>query len=375
MVFKNGIIFTENGWQAGGFEVTDDGKFGAFFFGEQPKDGVDLQGKKVIPGLIDVHIHGAVGADFSDGDLEGLTRMGQYLLKEGITSFAPASMTLPYDVLKKAFSAGRDYADNTPANGARLMGIHMEGPYFSEKKKGAQNGDYLKNPDFEGFKALYEGCQGLVKIVDVAPELPGAAEFVEQAKALCTVSIAHTDSDYEHAKAAVEAGVTHLTHLFNAMPGINHRSPGVIPAVAENKAVRAELICDGIHIHPASVRLAFQLFGGDRMILISDALRCCGMPNGQYELGGQTVYLEGGVGRLADGTIAGAVTNLFEGMRRCISFGIQETDAIRAATINPAKAIGADDEIGSIATSKNADFIVCTSDYSEKQVFKSGIAI
>jgi N-acetylglucosamine-6-phosphate deacetylase len=252
------------------------------------------------------------------------------------------------------------------------MGIHMEGPYFSEKKKGAQNAAYLKNPDFEGFKALYEGCGGLVKIVDIAPELPGSVPFVEQAKALCTVSIAHTDSDYDHAKAAVDAGVTHLTHLYNTMPGIHHRNPGVIPAAVENKKVRAELICDGIHVHPASVRLAFTMFGGKRMVLISDALRCCGMPNGQYELGGQTVFLEDGVGRLADGTIAGAVTNLYEGMRNAIKFGISEFDAICAATINPAKAISADDKIGSIETGKLADFIVCDQDYGNKRIFKSG---
>ena len=142
MFFKNARIFTDMGWMVGGFQVTEDGKFGQFFEGDQPAEGIDLGGAKVIPGLIDVHIHGAMGADFSDGDPEGLARMGQYLLKEGITSFAPASMTLPYEVLEKAFAVGRAYADNTPADGARLMGIHMEGPYFSEKKKGAQNGAY-----------------------------------------------------------------------------------------------------------------------------------------------------------------------------------------------------------------------------------------
>lgn len=375
MFYKNANIFTATGFHLGCFEVTGDGRFGQVLPEQVEADAVDLGGAKVIPGLVDVHIHGAMGGDFSDGDMDGLVRMGQYLLKEGITSFAPASMTLPYDVLEKAFAVGREYADNTPADGARLMGIHMEGPYFSEKKKGAQNGAYLKNPDFAGFKALQEGCGGLIKIVDVAPELPGAAEFVQQAKVLCTVSIAHTDSDYDNAKAAIDAGATHLTHLFNAMPGIHHRNPGVIPAAAENGNVRAELICDGIHVHPASVRLAFQLFGAKRMILISDALRCCGMPNGQYELGGQTVYLEDGVGRLADGTIAGAVTNLFEGMRRAISFGINESDAIEAATINPARAIGADGMIGSIETGKCADFIICSNDYSEKQIFKGGIKI
>lgn len=375
MYFKNARIFTEDGWKSGAFEVTEDGKFGQILADTVPDNATDLGGRNVIPGLVDVHIHGAMGSDFSDGDPEGLKKMAQYLLKEGITAFTPASMTLPYDILEKAFRVGKALAEEDNSHCARLMGAHMEGPYFSEKKKGAQNGAYLKSPDLEGFKALQEACDGFVKIVDVAPELPGAAEFVAGAKTLCTVSIAHTDSDYDHAKEAIDAGVTHLTHLFNAMPGIHHRDPGVIPAAAENKNVRAELICDGIHVHPATVRLAFGIFGADRMILISDALRCCGMPNGEYELGGQTVYLNGGVGRLADGTIAGAVTNLYEGMRRAMQFGIPECDAIRAATINPAKAIHADDRIGSIKTGKYADFVVCSADYSEKQVFKGGVEV
>lgn len=374
MYFKNGKLFTGSGWQLGNFEVTASGKFGKIF-SDVPADAVDLQGAKVIPGLVDVHIHGAMGADFSDGDYEGLKKMAQYLLKEGVTAFTPTSMTLPYHVLRKAFAVGKMLSEEDPADCSRLMGVHMEGPYFSEKKKGAQNGAYLKDPDLEGFRALQEFCSDFIKIVDVAPELPGTIDFIKGAKQLCTVSIAHTDADYDHAKAAIDAGVTHLTHLFNAMPGIHHRSPGVIPAAAENPDVRAELICDGIHVHPASVRLAFQIFGADRMVLISDALRCCGMPEGEYELGGQVVYLHGSVGHLIDGTIAGAVTNLYEDMRQAIQFGISEADAIRAATINPAKAIGAADKIGSIENGKYADFIVCSDDYTQKRVFKGGIEI
>ena len=275
-------------------------------------------------------------------------------------------------MLEKAFATGRKLADTEPDGCARIMGIQMEGPYFSEKKKGAQNGAYLKKPDFEGFKKLYDGCGGLVRIVDVAPELEGAEEFVAKACSLCTVSVAHTDSDYDHAKAAFDAGATHLTHLYNGMPGIHHRNPGVIPAAAENPNVRAEIICDGMHIHPATVRLAFSIFGGERMILISDALRCCGMPDGEYELGGQQVFLQGGIAKLADGTIAGSATNLFECMRRAMAFGIPEEDAIRAASYNPACSLGVQDQIGSIETGKLADFVICNADYSEKAVYMGG---
>lgn len=372
MFFKNAKIYTENfRFETGAFEVVD-GKFGAVLPENVPADAIDLEGAIVLPGLIDVHNHGNSGADFSDGDYEGIKTMARYLASNGVTSFAPASMTLPYDVLEKAFATAKQLREEQPEGCANLAGIQMEGPYFSEKKKGAQNGAYLKTPDFEGFKALYEGCGGLVRIVDVAPELPGAKEFVEQAKELCTVSVAHTDSDYDHAAAAFSAGATHLTHLYNAMPGIHHRNPGVIPAAVENENVRAELICDGLHVHPASVRLAFAMFGGSRMVLVSDALRCCGMPDGEYELGGQPVFLAGGVARLADGTLAGSATNLFDCMRNAVRFGIPVEDAVRAATWNPACALGAEDSIGSIATGKRADFVICDGELNRKAVYLAG---
>ena len=376
MFYKNARIFCSDfQFHLGAFEVKD-GRFGAILPETVPADAIDLGGATVIPGLIDVHSHGNSGADFSDGDYEGLKRMAAHYAAEGITSFAPASMTLPYDVLEKAFATARKIVDEQPAGCSVLRGIQMEGPYFSYKKRGAQNADYLKEPDFEGFKKLYEDCGGLVRIVDIAPELPGAAEFVEKASKLCTVSVAHTDSDYDHARAAYDAGATHLTHLYNAMPGINHRNPGVIPAAVETPGVRAEIISDGYHIHPAAVRLAFSMFGGDRMVLISDSGRCEGLPEGsKFELGGQDAWLRGGVAKLADGTIACSATNLFDCMKNAISFGVKEEDAVRAASYNPACAIAADKEVGSIETGKVADFVVCSADYTEKRVFLAGTAL
>ena len=372
MFYKNARIFTSDfRFVTGAFEVKD-GLFGAVLPESVPEDAVDLKGATVIPGLVDVHSHGNSGADFSDGDYQGLRKMAAYYASCGVTSFAPASMTLPYDVLEKAFATAKQLKEEAPAGCARLMGIQREGPYFSYKKRGAQNPDYLKEPDFEGFQKLYEGCGGLVRIVDIAPELPGAVEFVEKASKLCTVSIAHTDSDYDHARAAVDAGVTHLTHLYNAMPGIHHRNPGVIPAAVENPNVRAGIICDGYHIHPASVRLAFTMFK-NRMVLVSDSGRCAGLPDGsKFELGGQDAWLRDGVARLADGTIACSAANLWQCLTNVLSWGVPEEEAVRAATYNPACALAADDKIGSIEEGKLADFLICSGDYSEKRVFIGG---
>ena len=373
MFYKNARIFMEDfTFQEGAFEVRD-GRFGAICPDRVPEDAIDLGGATVIPGLIEVHSHGNSGYDFSDGSYDGLVEMARYFLKCGVTSFAPTSMTLPYDVLEKAFATAKQFQEQQPEGCSRIRGIQMEGPYFSYKKRGAQNPDYLKELDFEGFKKLYDGCGGLVRIVDLAPELPGAVEFVEQAKELCTVSIAHTDCTYDEAAAAIRAGVTHLTHLYNAMPGINHRNPGAIPAAVENPNVRAEIICDGYHIHPAAVRLAFTMFK-NRMILVSDSGRCAGLPEGTvFELGGQQAQLRDGVARLvADGTIACSASNLYRCLQNTISWEMDEAEAVRAATYNPACALGVQDEVGSISTGKQADFLVCTPDYSSFRVFLAG---
>ena len=370
MNYKNANLYTEKfRFERGAFSV-ENGRF-CHVLQEQP-DAVDLHGVYVIPGLIDVHTHGNSGADFSDGALAGVEKMAEYLGKNGVTSFAPASMTLPYETLAAAFASARAFVDENRTDCAALRGIQMEGPFFSEKKKGAQNGAYLRLPDFDAFRKLFEDCGGLVRIVDVAPELEGACDFIRKASKLCTVSIAHTDADYDAAAAGIAAGVTHLTHLYNAMPAIHHRKPGVIAAAAEAEAVSAELISDGQHVHPASVRLAFRIFGAARMVLISDSLRCCGMPDGEYELGGQQVFLKDGIARLADGTIAGSATNLYDCMLRAISFGIPREDAVRAATYNPARQLGVLDEVGSIRDGKVADFVLCDAELNRKAVYRAG---
>lgn len=369
MVYRNAHIFTEGQFTYGSFRV-EDGRFTEILCTVPDGEGIDLGGAWVIPGLVDIHVHGSCGGDLSDGDYEGIKTMAAYLAGNGITSFSPASMTLPYKVLEKAFVTATRFASDRPHKCARLMGIHMEGPFLSKKKKGAQNGAYLKEPDFAAFKRLYDASEGAIRIVDVAPELPGAVEFTRRAAQVCTVSAAHTDAKYEQARAVFEAGASHLTHLYNAMPGIHHRDPGPIGAASENERIVAELICDGIHVHESAVRMAFQLFPG-RICLVSDALRCCGMPDGVYTLGGQAVFLKGGAARLADGTIAGSAANLFECMKKAISFGIPKEQAILSATAIPARQIGRR-EIGAIAPGKLADFVVCTENFDRIAVYLGG---
>lgn len=369
MWYENGWIFADGRFVRGGFSV-ENGRF-AHVLEDVPGPAEDLDGALVIPGLVDIHVHGCAGADFSDGDYAGLVRMARYLARRGVTSFAPASMTLPYDALDKAFHAAARLRREGLADGARLMGIQMEGPFLSREKRGSQNPAYLRLPDWDRFLRLYDAAEGLLRIVDVAPELPGAVEFTRRASEKCRVSVAHTAAGYDQAAAVFDAGATHLTHLFNAMSGIHHRHPGPIGAASERENVTAELICDGIHVHPSAVRMAFRLFPG-RICLISDALRCCGMADGSYSLGGQEILLSGGVARLTGGAIAGSAADLYQCMRRAVSFGIPREQAVWAATALPARVIGRESETGAIADGRAADFVICGGELEPEAVYLGG---
>ena len=377
-LFYNACIFQgEKGFVRGSFLVSD-GRIREISEGEispkEPEGMHNLGGMNVIPGLVDIHTHGNSGCDFSDGDIKGLIRMGRFLARRGITAFAPTSMTLGYGRLRAAFQTAAEYGKMRPPDAARMAGIHMEGPYISGEKKGAQNSDYLKLPDIEGFLNLQKMCGGLIRIVDVAPELEGSEAFIRQIAPVCRVSASHTAAGYEEASRAFEAGIRHVTHLFNAMEPVHHRSPGLIGAASEREDVTAELICDGLHVHPACVRMAFQLFPG-RICLISDALRCLGMPDGVYELGAQQVFLKDAQARLADGTLAGAISDLYDDMVNAIRFRIPVKEAIAAATIIPAREVGMEKEIGSLDAGKRADFLVCDTNWNRKQVYLDGVRI
>ncbi len=320
---------------------------------------VDCAGSyTVVPGFVDVHIHGCAGADTCDATREALEAMAAFLLAHGVTSFCPTTMTTSRETIQAALLAAKDMMDHPMEGGARVVGVNMEGPFIAKERKGAQKEEDILPPDFPLFQRFYEESGGIVRLVDVAPEQPGGLDFVEKASQLCTVSIAHTTADYDQAKAAFDKGVTHATHLFNAMSGLHHRKPGVVGAVFDDSRVRGELICDGFHIHPAVLRAAFRLLG-DRAVIVSDSMRANGMPEGEaFDLGGQMVTVHQGKALLPDGTIAGSVTNLHQEIKNLVSFGVPFEQAVKAATLLPARAIGLDGEIGSIAPGKRADLVV-----------------
>lgn len=324
-----------------------------------------------IPGLIDIHTHGCGGEDFSDASPEGLRKMGEYYARHGVTSFAGTAVTLPVAQLEKACRCGADYACRYEG-GAKLLGIRLEGPHFSFARRGAQNPAYLLPPDTNVFEHLFRVSRGLLKITDIAPELPGAMEYIQEAAGRCRVSVAHTEADYNTASRAFSSGASLLTHSFNAMAPIQGREPGPVVAALEQGHVYAELISDGKHVAPANVRMMFRLFGADRIVLISDSLRCCGMPEGNYTLGGQEITVKDGLGYLSDGTIAGAANNLFENLKAAVSFGVRREDAITAATANPAAVLSCDGRTGSLEEGKDADIVIYRNDFELQNVYISG---
>lgn len=352
----NGSVFDGEGFVERDVHAAD-GRFVEEAARAEGGETVDASGCYVIPGLVDLHFHGSAGADISDGDLAGLHKMGAYEASRGITALCPATMTLPEDVLMRAAQAAAAY--EPAADEAALVGINMEGPFISPSKVGAQNPDYVRNPSAEEFRRLQEAAGGLFKLVDIAPEEPGAEEFIREMANEVRISLAHTCTDYDTAHRAFELGARQLTHLYNAMDPMHHRKPGPIPAAVEHGEVTAEIIADGVHIHPAMVRLAFQLFGDDRMILISDTLRAAGLEDGTYDLGGQDVTVRGPVATIDNGALAGSVSDLM----RCLTvavrdMGIPLASAVKAASANPARALGLDAERGAIEPGKVADAVL-----------------
>lgn len=360
MIIKNGTVLTSE-WKLAKLDIAiRDGKIaelGSEITAEPNEEFIDAAGMIVIPGLIDIHTHGCAGFDFCDGSIEASTGIGKHLASRGVTSYLATSMALPEERLEKIFRNGARVMLDDNHEGARMLGIHMEGPFFNKAKKGAQAEENIVDPDISMFERLYEAADRKIRLLDVAPELEGAMDMIKRTSGRLKVSIGHTVADYETALKAIAAGAGHITHLFNAMPAFTHRDPGVVGAAMDSD-VTVELICDGFHIHPAVVRSVFKMFGDDRVVLVSDSMRACGLANGDYELGGQPVKLIDGRATLMDGTLAGSATDLMQCMRNAVSFGIPLESAVRAASMNPAAVAGASAFAGSIDIGKNADLLI-----------------
>ncbi|MBQ2381751.1 MAG: N-acetylglucosamine-6-phosphate deacetylase [Succinivibrio sp.] len=331
---------------------------------------LDLKGKFVVPGFIDMHLHGACGADFLDANLNSLSKIASFLAKNGVTSFTPASMTVAKDELIKAFSTAKNFICSE--NESSLEGIYVEGPFISEKKAGAQKIECILKPDGQFIDDLDIASGGLIRTVVIAPEADGALDFIKEYKNKYNLSLGHSSCDYKIALESMELGVSQLTHSFNAMAPINHRAPGPVLAAFDRDNVFAELICDGTHIHDAVIRMMFNLFK-DRVVMISDSMMAAGLEDGEYTLGGQAVFVKDHVARLFDGTIAGSVSTLYD----CFIHTVKEAkvrieDVLIACTKNPAIKLGIFDKVGSIDISKRADFIVLNEDLSISSVCLRG---
>lgn len=361
MILKNADIFDSDFALRRADVRVEDGKIAEI--GENLNGGEehDLSGCVILPGFIDIHIHGCGGADFSDAQPHTLETMSRTLASFGVTSFCPASMTLPYDRIEKAFENAAGYLGKEC--GAYIHGINMEGPFLSYSKRGAQNPEYLHEPDIDELKKLDKICK--IRLVSLAPELPGAIEFAHEASKICTVSAAHTAATFEQAELGYKNGITHTTHLLNGMDPIYNRKPGAAVAALRAENATAELISDGMHIHPAYLTLLYKILGEDRSVAVSDSMCASGLGDGEYELGGTTVYVKAGKALLADGTIAASTTNIFAEFGNIISFGVPVRQAVKSCTINPARAIGVDGVTGSIAVGKRADFTVLSFDLKE----------
>lgn len=332
---------------------------------------VDATGCYVVPGFVDIHFHGCVGADLCDATDEAVRAIARHEASRGVTAVCPATMTYPEERLASVVDAAAAF--EPAADEAALVGINMEGPFISPDKIGAQNPAYVQRADAAMLRRLQERAGGLVKLVDVAPEEPGALDFVAEVAGEVRVSIAHTCTDYDTAREAFARGARHMTHLYNAMPGLHHRKPGPIAAAWECPDATVELICDGVHVHPAMARLTFGLFGAERICLISDSMRACGLDDGEYDLGGQQVSVHGNVATLADGTIAGSVTDLAACVKVAVrEMGVPLEAAVRAATLTPARAIGIDGERGSLEAGKVADVVVLDEELNVKHVIVRG---
>lgn len=387
MMIKNVRIYTEEKNFSLGSIVIENGLIKNIFDENTQKDGeeekvrekeiLDGKGNYAIPGLIDIHFHGCKGYDFCDGTMEALAKIAEYEAFMGVTAICPATMTLSVEQLEQILDVGakfRKWQESSKHFGSDLLGVNMEGPFISKTKKGAQDERYIIPCDAEIYRRFQNAAEGLVKYIGIAPEEGDAHTFLAEVKEEVQVSLAHTNADYDTAKKAFDHGACHAVHLYNAMPPFSHREPGVVGAVADSPHVTAEMICDGVHLHPATVRATFRMLGDERIIFVSDSMRAAGMADGRYTLGGLEVDVRGKHAVLvSDGSLAGSVTNLFDCMKTAVKeMGIPFETAVACVTMNPAKSLGEYEKYGSITPGKKADIVLVDEELEIQSVIKDG---
>lgn len=334
---------------------------------EREGETADFGDAWILPGFIDIHTHGAMGYDTMDASDAAMKAMKKHMATHGVTAFCPTTVTMPKEALLGAIRAAKQ---ERLGDGAEILGVHLEGPFFHEKYKGAQNPAYLRTPDTKELAELF--VEDFVRIVSLAPELPRAKEAIEYITKCGIVAAAgHTGADYDTFMAGVDAGISHITHLYNGMAAFGHRAPNVIGGALSTDAVNAELICDGQHVHPAAALAAIRAKGADRIVLISDSMRAAGMPDGIYELGGQTVFVKEGKATLENGALAGGTSNVFACFQNVVRWGIPMEDAVKMVTENPAKIVGALKK-GKIAAGYDADLLVVNAQLELMAVFVRG---
>lgn len=374
MILKNAAVYRPDHQFHKGDLAIREGRLCADTLPQPGEEVLDAEGLQALPGLVDLHFHGAVGHDFCEGTEAAIQALADFEASRGVLAICPATMTYDEETLARVMTAA---AAHETGRGSDLVGINLEGPFISPNKIGAQNPKYLHVPDAAMFSRLQKKSGGLIRLVDIAPEEPGALGFIGEASPDVRISLAHTCADYATAKEAFRRGASHMTHLYNAMPGINHREPGPILAALEENA-EVELITDGVHLHPAVVRFTFRVFGDDRVILISDSMMACGLPNGEYTLGGQAVSVNGPRCTLKEnpGTIAGSATCLYDCMRRAVTeMGIPLESAVRAASENPARSLGIAYDYGSLDTGRFGNVILADAELRIQKVIRRGTVL
>jgi N-acetylglucosamine-6-phosphate deacetylase len=363
-VIKNGMVITPSKTIEKGVVVFEDGKITAVGQPNRakvPRNAklIDASGKIVAPGFIDIHVHGGKGRDVMDASYEAVKDMAKFVVSHGTTSFVPTTISAPRSELLRTVGAVKT-AMEKGTDGAEVLGAHLEGPYINLEKRGAHDANYVRLPSMDEIEELWEASNSAVKIVTLAPELEGSKMLIEKLRESGIVaSIGHSNATYIQTVDAMKRGVRHATHMFNKMSGFDPREPGVVGAVLVHDELTAELICDGIHVHPAAMSLLTRVKGPERAVLVTDAIRAAGMPDGEYMLGEQRIIVKDGVSRLESGDFAGSTLTMDRAVRnimRLVETPLQR--AVKMATINPAAVVNVDENKGSLESGKDADIVI-----------------